>query len=476
MYRKLALFLTAVALAAFLSATASAGWITAASETGSGLDPAGIYYTGQTFDHPNLGAGYTVPSMDEDVAFFTDRTHQYNGVTAEASIASLGFVGADYVMTANDNRGVADYQMTVSVNDTVNAYVMMDARVTQPSWLPDNGWTNVQGRMMGIDENGDGTGPGNSIENQFKIWKKTGIAAGDIVLGERGGTGNNMYGVIITDPSVDLEAPIYDTQPVHFTWDTATGTGMIEGDLYLPSNHEVPIHFSAPMPAPAIYDPNPDLTPAGSLGTQTVPSGDHNNTGTVVGLDWSGQGPVTLTGTDGTTEYTVAVDLLFGPSGDSGYDNPEEDPLSSFDAELGYSYVYSADVTASDNALVENGGDAVGDPRFALYLAVGEENPNGRSHRLTQDRVTFAEGADAYSRSVSNQFSKYAAYAPLSFYYGVRDDANQLGGGSVQLDSMFVEGYLAVDTTTIVPEPCTMAMLIASGLLGLILWRRRRAA
>jgi len=192
-----------VALVAGLlcAGVANAQLITGVTETGTSLNVNVARFTGQVFDHPNEGVGFTVPSLNEDVTFFTNRLHEYNGIDAVQTIGSMGLVGAEYVMLANENRGVADYLLTTSVSQPVDAYVFMDTRMTQPAWLSSDGWAFLGNRQMGIDENGDGVGPGVSIQNRFWMWKKS-ITDPSFITRERGGTGNNMYGVAVTTPGV----------------------------------------------------------------------------------------------------------------------------------------------------------------------------------------------------------------------------------------------------------------------------------
>lgn len=486
--RRFELFLVVLMAVAILALVgpAQAGLISGVAETGTGLNPLPAYYTGQTFDHPNEGAGFTVPYLDEDVPFFNNRSHEYNGISAQKSIASLGLVGAEYVMAANENRGVADYQLSVTVGQTVNAYVMMDTRVTQPAWLTDDGWEHLGFHRMGIDENGDSVGPGEGIDNTFFLWKQADIPAGTFVTKERGGSGNNMYGLVVTESGV---GPNYLAPPiVGFSYSTLAKGGSISGMLdTTPVGGTGPVLFTAAMPDPALVDPNPALTPAGAVGTVTEQQGSHNEPPLkTVGLDWAGVGPVTLTGTDGINNYSIDVDLLFGPSGDSGYNNPAEDPLSSFDALLGPEFVYEWNIEVSDDALVEHGGDAVstgGDdnPRMAVWLAEGTEEANGGSHRFTQIERQFNQGPDAYANTDettdSIKWSKFAAYQGLGIFYGWRD-RDSLGGGSFQVDSIDLSGNLLVDTARMtsvpVPEPSTLIMLAAVALAGLLAWRRRR--
>lgn len=476
---------------------ASAASITGVAETGTGLAPEGVYYTGQTFDHPNEGVGFTVPSLDEDVPSYADRNHEYNGISATETIAALGLVGAEYVMMANDNRGVGDYQLSVTVDKTVDTYVMMDARLTQPSWLRDEGWglvghqyrpDGLQGTRLGIDEGGNGVGPGDDINQQFLIWGKENVPAGTIVTKERGGTGNNMYGVVITDPGAGPGVDPVTVKPIPFSYSTLEKGGTISG--MLDTTHvggSGDVLFTAAMPTPVTVDPNPGLTPAGAVGTITEQQGSHNEAPhKTVGLDWSGMGPVELKGTDGINYYSVLVDLIFGPSGDRGYRNDIDDPLSNYDPLLGPDYLYTWAIPFSDDALEEHGGDAVSpggsdNPRMAVYLGVGREEENGGSHRFTQSEYQFDEGPDAHTNthesSGATKSTKYAAYRDLGIFFGWRDREN-IADGSFHVDSITFAGNLPVDIATMtsapVPEPSTVLMLASLALAGLLLWKRRR--
>ena len=498
--RRLMMTLLFVALAVTVAATASADLITGLAISGTDLAAQGSYYTGQIFEQGRSSDGmipdYEVGTIDEDVYFFSDRRHEYNGNNSVNTLASLGLVGAEYIMSANNNKGKTDFQMDITVGATVDAYMLSDTRYTPPAWLAANGWVDLNAHRIGIDETPAEVGPGNGINREFFVFKKASIAAGTFSTYENSGSGN-MYGVIITAPGTPGLTPIDDpikpwvaTQPAAFTYDSATGEGTISGDFQLESG--VVVTLSADMPAPTFFDPNPGHTPAGSIGSMTELSGDHNTSGAVPGLDWSGTPSVTLTGSKNGIDYSVEVPMIFGPSGDSGYTSTT-DPWATYDPILGPDYKYNASVTLSDlvgvdgdfdtgtwiDDSVEPPADMEGQVRFALWMGVGKEAENGRAHRLTQNRKHFGPGEDTYERDVTNKTTKYAAFAPLSFYYGLRD-ARRLGpdfedfGGSVQLDTMFVEGALAVDTTAIVPEPSTFIMLIAGALLGLAMWRRRR--
>jgi len=287
---------------------------------------------------------------------------------------------------------------------------------------------------------------------------------------------NAMIGILPPEPL----APV---SPIAFVYDSATGTRTISGMLDTTgAGGTGEVLFTGVLPAPDFVDPNPNLTPAGSVGTITEQSGSHNEDGKTVGVSWAGKGPVTLTGTDGVNDYSVDVELIFGPSGDGGYDNPTEDRLSSYHPISGEDFDYQWVVKTSDDALAEHGGDAVSTgenndhPRLAIFYGVGREEANGLAHRHTQDETAFILGPDAYentdnTKGDGERWTKYAAYQPLGLYFGWRDK-DTLGGGSFQVDSIAFSGNLPVDLDAMVPEPATMSLLVIGG-LG-VLFRRRR--
>jgi hypothetical protein len=209
---------TLVALST-IPVSAPAQIITGVEELGGGLDGVPPHYTGQTFDHEVEGADFTVPFLDEDVPFFVDRSHEYNGSTPAVTIASLGLVGAEYVMMANDNRGVLDYELNVELGRTADAFIFIDTRLpAPPEWLADEGWQFL-GHQMGIDEGGDGVGPGQAINNRFWIWKKANVGPGTLTTYEAQAAGRNQYGIAFTEPGIGpgvLELPGSDFMPGDF--------------------------------------------------------------------------------------------------------------------------------------------------------------------------------------------------------------------------------------------------------------------
>ncbi len=158
-------------------------------------------WTGQTFDHPNLGAGFTVPYFNENVPAYTDRTHEYSVADVLVGIPSY-LNGLEYIMMANNSREDAAFQLNIALNDNAILYLLFDNRMPLPAWVTDDGFTPVStganraGSLaapdeVGIDESADGT-----INNWFDVYSRV-APAGVAITHERGGTGNNMYGLVV---------------------------------------------------------------------------------------------------------------------------------------------------------------------------------------------------------------------------------------------------------------------------------------
>jgi hypothetical protein len=223
-------FLLGVALASLpLSALPV---ITDISQTG-GIDTKPPKFTGQTFDHPNLGAGYTVPFFAEDVAAFNDRNHQWNGAAVDLPLPDY-LVGGEYIMLANDNRGNDQKVTTVTISQPSLVYLLVDNRLggggnaTPPTlgttreagmgWMLLDGWTPVQNGLnrsgnpdvpdeVGVDEGAGGVGPGVALNQWSSVYVKS-IAAGQFTLYQANNAGQNMYGVVVK--------PVPDTPIVTF--------------------------------------------------------------------------------------------------------------------------------------------------------------------------------------------------------------------------------------------------------------------
>lgn len=144
--------------------------------------------------------------LGEDVDAFIDRTHEYNGADGSGIPAFL--LGADYVQTANDDKTAANLTVTVTLDGPADLYLFIDNRVGDNNnsnpptlgggvmdWVAAMGFVDT-GLDIGIDESGDGTGPGQGINQTSSIFVLENTAAGVYVFEEQnnGGSRNN-YGL-----------------------------------------------------------------------------------------------------------------------------------------------------------------------------------------------------------------------------------------------------------------------------------------
>jgi len=146
--------------------------------------------------------------LDEDELTFVDRTHQYNDIPAY-------LIGADYVLTANDNKNHSAYELDVTVGADCTLYVFVDNRmggsaggkdvdpiITGMAWLNDMGFEDT-GDDIGIDESGDG-----DIDQYSSVFAKSVSAGTTITLrGDTQGHGGNMYGVAAMGPRLTARNP-----------------------------------------------------------------------------------------------------------------------------------------------------------------------------------------------------------------------------------------------------------------------------
>ncbi|MBM3878750.1 MAG: hypothetical protein FJ387_03385 [Verrucomicrobia bacterium] len=197
-------------------------------------------YTGQTFSHPNLGA-ITLGTFQEDVPAYRDRTHQWNGVTAALPLPSY-LVGGEYIMSRNDNRDNNPYELAVRVTEPALVYLLVDNRLTDGDganppesgnpldqwlamyWLGLDGFTPVRNGLnrtanfaipdeVGVDEGGDGVGPGVAMNNYASVYVRE-VPAGIFTLYAAENAGRNMYGVVVRSvashaftPAISITSP-----------------------------------------------------------------------------------------------------------------------------------------------------------------------------------------------------------------------------------------------------------------------------
>jgi|GEM_PF-5248281 len=151
----------------------------------------------------------------EDAKAFTDRFHQWNGVSTDntrrhPTLAGLGLVGKDYVQTANNARAVAanDAAYQVTLSEDAQVFFFLDTRQTEPSWLTAMGFERIASSSsdggfyrVGYDEGNDetqlGVGAGVDIATQAWVYT-TRLSAGAHTFNGLGFNGNNNYGIVAT--------------------------------------------------------------------------------------------------------------------------------------------------------------------------------------------------------------------------------------------------------------------------------------
>jgi len=127
--------------------------------------------------------------------FFVDRAHVYAAIQPY-------LVGADYVMTANDNKNHSAYELDITFSKSATLYVFIDNRMggaaggegVAPNidgmpWVMDLGFVDT-GDDIGIDEGADGG------INQYLSVFSLDVSKGTVTInGCTQGNAGNMYGV-----------------------------------------------------------------------------------------------------------------------------------------------------------------------------------------------------------------------------------------------------------------------------------------
>lgn len=192
-------------------------------------------WTGQTFtvsvaNEPVPGAvvgnPFTVGTFGDLAPTFVDRNHRYTNTNTGTLVFPIPsyLVGAEYIMSGNDNRDNAQYRLDVTVSTPARALMLIDNRLgktvepidnttppvfdaTHMQWILDQGWTavttgaNRTGNLLTPDEVGLDEGADGGINQWYSIFAKD-MPAGTFSLFQADNAGRNMYGVVvIPEPS-----------------------------------------------------------------------------------------------------------------------------------------------------------------------------------------------------------------------------------------------------------------------------------
>jgi len=126
--------------------------------------------------------------LAEDCLAFTDRNHEYNSIPT-------WLLGKEFIRQPNNDKSVADLQLTVTLASPSQLAVFYDSRQANvPEWITDN-FTKTN-RQIGLDEGGDG-----DVDNWSDIYLSNVVyPAGDVTLGADL-SGGNIYGVALPEPA-----------------------------------------------------------------------------------------------------------------------------------------------------------------------------------------------------------------------------------------------------------------------------------
>jgi len=206
--------------------------ITQVVETGGdneATDTIPAKFTGQTFvtgiaNEPVPGtaasAAYTALPFAEEVPCFVDRNHQWTGATPNILIPRY-LLGGEYILSGNDNRDNASYQLDITISRDSYVYFLVDNRLgdgnggdppnfdANMNWLLEEGWVGVTNGVnrarakdrpdeIGVDEGADGIGPGQGVNQWSSVYVKR-VPAGTFSVYQPDNGGRNMYGIVIKE-------------------------------------------------------------------------------------------------------------------------------------------------------------------------------------------------------------------------------------------------------------------------------------
>jgi hypothetical protein len=256
-----------VALASWgLLATPAWAIITNVVETGGdneATDTITAKWTGTTWpisvaNEPTPGAvvgeNYVVGTFGDLAPAFVDRNHRYVNDAGNSLPIPAYLVGGDYIMSGNDNRDNATYELDVTISSVATVYMLIDNRLSDTSnanpptfdathmqWIVDQNWIPTSNGLnrtsdpgvpdeVAIDEGADG-----SVNQWFSVYQKV-FNAGTFNLLQPDNAGQNMYGVVVTtaalpgDVDEDNDVDMIDFNPIRDNFQKSV-TSRAQGDL-----------------------------------------------------------------------------------------------------------------------------------------------------------------------------------------------------------------------------------------------------
>ncbi|MAT67983.1 MAG: hypothetical protein CMJ58_00490 [Planctomycetaceae bacterium] len=140
--------------------------------------------------------------LSEDSRVYVDRRHEYNGVD-EVGLPEF-LLGADYVQTFNADKWREELEISVTLAQPAELFVIYDNRLPVPTWLSaqfvDTGYdVGIDELMFTSAHPGEplAVGPGKSINTVHSVWRRVVEKPGVVTLGPIGDHAPtvSMYGL-----------------------------------------------------------------------------------------------------------------------------------------------------------------------------------------------------------------------------------------------------------------------------------------